>query len=61
MEHIYAENPFDKKRFEAINILGDGYDFGDIGDVGVQINSWLIVEIILINYGYSGLTGHPFP
>lgn len=39
LEHIYAENPFDKERFMAINILGEGYDFGHVGDVGDQINS----------------------
>jgi hypothetical protein len=36
MNYIYEENPFDKERFEAINILGKGYDFGD---VGYEINS----------------------
>ncbi len=36
MNYIYEENPFDKERFEAINILGEGYDFGDVGD---RINS----------------------
>lgn len=36
MNYIYEENPFDKERFEAINILGKGYDIGDIGD---QISS----------------------
>lgn len=39
LEHIYEENPFDKERFEAINILGEGYDFGDFGDVGDRINA----------------------
>lgn len=39
LEHIYAENPFDKERFMAINILGEGYDFGHVGDVGDQISS----------------------
>ena len=39
MNYIYEENHFDKERFMAINILGEGYDFGDIGDVGDQINS----------------------
>ena len=36
MNYSYEENPFYKKRFEAINILGVGYDFGDVGD---RINS----------------------
>ena len=39
MEYLYEENPFDKERFMAINILGEGYDFGDGGDGGDQINS----------------------
>ena len=32
MKYIYEDNPFDKERFEAINILGKGYYFGDIED-----------------------------
>ena len=36
LRYIYEEIPFDKERFEAINILGEGYDFGHVGD---KINS----------------------
>lgn len=39
LEHIYEENPFDKERYKAINILGEGYDLGDVGDIGDQIIS----------------------
>jgi len=32
MEYIYEENPFDKERFEAINIIGEGNYFGDVDE-----------------------------